>query len=67
VLSESAEFQYKCSDFYSAADERGLPWDDPGLGIVWPLDEMVPVLSGRDTRWHPLADAAPEDLPEYRP
>jgi dTDP-4-dehydrorhamnose 3,5-epimerase len=67
VLSESAEFQYKCSDFYSAADERGLPWDDPGLGILWPLDEMVPVLSGRDTRWHPLADAAPEDLPEYRP
>ena len=67
VLSENAEFQYKCSEFYSAADERGLPWDDPGLGIAWPLDEVVPVLSDRDTRWRPLADTEPENLPEHRP
>lgn len=65
VLSEVAEFQYKCSDFYNAEDERGLPWNDPDLGIGWPLDGLEPVLSQRDTRWRPLAATPPEDLPGY--
>jgi dTDP-4-dehydrorhamnose 3,5-epimerase len=66
VLSENAEFQYKCSEFYSAADERGLPWNDPGLKIAWPLEGAEPLLSERDGSWRPLAEMAPEDLPEYR-
>ena len=67
VLSEVAEFQYKCSDFYDAADERGLPWDDPDLAIAWPLDGLEPILSARDRAWSPLAGIAAEDLPEFRP
>lgn len=67
VLSEVAEFQYKCSDFYDAADERGLPWDDPDLAIAWPLDGIEPILSARDRAWSPLAGIAAEDLPEFRP
>jgi len=67
VLSEVAEFQYKCSDFYSAADERGLPWDDPDLAIAWPLDGLEPILSERDRGWSPLARIAAEDLPVCSP
>ena len=65
VLSEEAEFQYKCSDFYSAEDERGLPWDDPEIGIEWPLEGLNPILSDRDLRWRTLAEAAADDLPVY--
>ena len=47
VLSETAEIQYKCTDFYSPKDERGLLWNDPDLAIAWPgLGE--PILSGKD-------------------
>jgi dTDP-4-dehydrorhamnose 3,5-epimerase len=67
VLSEIAEFQYKCSDFYDADDERGLPWNDPGLGIEWPLDRAEPTLSSRDQAWLPLAEVAEDDLPEHSP
>lgn len=67
VLSDVAEFQYKCSDFFSAKDERGLPWNDPEIGIEWPHDGPVPLLSDRDRGWPSLADMATEDLPEYAP
>ena len=36
VLSETAEFCYKCDDFYHPTDEGGVAWNDPGIGIVWP-------------------------------
>ncbi len=65
VLSEFAEFQYKCSDFYSATDERGLPWDDPGIAIEWPLGGLEPNLSERDRGWTPLAAVQESDLPEF--
>ncbi len=67
VLSEVADFQYKCSDFYSAEDERGLPWNDPDIGIEWPLSGHDPVLSERDSRWRPLSSTAADDLPLFRP
>jgi dTDP-4-dehydrorhamnose 3,5-epimerase len=67
VLSEIADFQYKCSDFFSAKDERGLPWNDPRIGIDWPLDDLEPVLSERDCGWRSLADVEPEDLPVFGP
>jgi len=67
VLSEIADFQYKCSDFHSAEDERGLPWDDPEIGIDWPLDGIEPALSDRDRGWRPLGEVAKTDLPVYSP
>jgi dTDP-4-dehydrorhamnose 3,5-epimerase len=67
VLSDVAEFQYKCSDFYAPEDERGIAWDDPSIGIEWPLDGLDPILSERDLRWRPLIEMHPSDLPEYEP
>jgi dTDP-4-dehydrorhamnose 3,5-epimerase len=49
VLSESADFQYKCTDYYAPAHERTLLWNDPDLGIEWPLPAGVtPVLALKD-------------------
>ncbi len=67
VLSEVAEFQYKCSDFYSPADERGIAWDDPDIGIRWPLGDITPVLSAKDRQAPRLHQMAAADLPAYRP
>lgn len=46
VLSEVADFQYKCTDSYQPEDEGGLLWNDPDVGIPWPVAE--PQLSGKD-------------------
>lgn len=46
VLSEMAEIQYKCTSEYSPEDERGIVWNDPDIGIQWPLAD--PVLSAKD-------------------
>src|SRR5580658_2815933 len=49
VLSESARFLYKCTDFYAPEDERSIAWNDPDLDIRWPLPAGVsPVISARD-------------------
>jgi dTDP-4-dehydrorhamnose 3,5-epimerase len=49
VLSESADFLYGCTDFWAPAHERTIVWDDPDLGIAWPLpDGARPVLSQKD-------------------
>jgi dTDP-4-dehydrorhamnose 3,5-epimerase len=54
VLSESADLFYKCTDFYYPQHERTLLWNDPGVGIRWPL-EVEPILSDKDRRGTPLA------------
>lgn len=46
VLSEVADFQYKCTDYYQPEDEGGLLWNDPDVGIPWPVAE--PQLSSKD-------------------
>ena len=52
VLSDYAEFCYKCTDFYHPGDEGGLLWNDPAIGIEWPLQEGVELtLSEKDTKW----------------
>lgn len=49
VLSGTAEFVYKCSDFYHPGDEGGLRWDDPDIGIEWPIAPgTAPILSEKD-------------------
>ena len=49
VLTETAVFAYKCSDFYAADDEGGLLWSDPDVDIRWPLDDVgQPLLSDKD-------------------
>lgn len=57
VLSEYAEFCYKCTDFYHPGDEGGLLWNDPEIGVAWPLQEGVELIfSDRDTKWGSFAD-----------
>ncbi|KWU02497.1 dTDP-4-dehydrorhamnose 3,5-epimerase [Vibrio toranzoniae] len=51
VLSESADFQYKCTDYYDPSDESGLLWSDPAINIEWPI--VTPLLSDKD-RVQPL-------------
>lgn len=48
VLSESAEFLYKTTDYYAPEHERCIAWNDPALAIAWPDIGMAPVLSGKD-------------------
>ena len=57
VLSEVADFQYKCTDFYFPADEGGLLWNDPDVGIPWPITE--PQLSAKDVNNPRLRDLKP--------
>lgn len=63
VLSEEAEFLYKCSDYYDASSERGVLWSDPALAIDWQISS--PILSDKDARYPRLAQIPPELLPSY--
>ena len=63
VLSDSAEFCYKCDDFYHANDEGGLAWNDPAIGITWPgiIGEYKGSASAEG---YTLADGTPLNLSE---
>lgn len=65
VLSEVALFAYKCSDLYSPATEFGVAYDDPDIGIEWPMKD--PVLSPKDRAYPRLAEVAQERLPRFAP
>lgn len=60
VLSETALFAYKCTDFYSPKDELTLRWNDPEVGVTWPVSE--PVLSEKDQRGLRLRELPAERL-----
>jgi len=62
VLSETVDFLYKCTDVYVPGDEYGIAWNDPELGIDWPVVDYV--LSDKDRVLPRLRDSA--NLPEYR-
>lgn len=63
VLSDTAEFCYKCDDFYHPNDEGGLAWNDPNIGIVWP--EVVGEYRGSaDSAGYTLQDGTPLNLSE---
>jgi len=51
VLSESAEFAYKCDEFYHPTDEGGIRWDDPTIGVKWPESDNRYLLSEKDQKW----------------
>jgi dTDP-4-dehydrorhamnose 3,5-epimerase len=65
VRSKTADFLYKCSDYYDAGDDHGVLWNDPQIGIDW--QEPAPILSEKDKRYLPLAQIAPDQLPHYQP
>ena len=60
VLSENAEFTYKCSDFYHPNDEGGLYFDDPEIGVEWPMPEGMTkedlIISEKDHKWGGIKD-----------
>jgi dTDP-4-dehydrorhamnose 3,5-epimerase len=62
VLSEHVHVEYKCTDFYDAADEVTVAWNDPAIGIAWPAAE--PVLSNKDRAAPHLAELG-DRLPAY--
>ena len=62
VLSESADFLYKCSNFYDQKNERGIAWNDPEIGVDWGIE--VPILSAKDKANPTLASVSPNDLPD---
>lgn len=51
VLSEDAEFTYKCTEFYDPEDEGGILWDDSSIAIDWPVDNIEIILSEKDKKW----------------
>jgi dTDP-4-dehydrorhamnose 3,5-epimerase len=63
VISERALFSYKCTDFYAAGSEIGVAWDDPEIGIEWPIQS--PQLSGKDQQNRRLRDIPVDTLPRY--
>lgn len=54
VLSDTADFQYKCTDYYDPEDESGLMWNDPEINISWPISD--PLLSDKDMKQPLLVD-----------
>lgn len=56
VLSETAEFAYKCDEFYHPEDEGGLMWNDEEIGIEWPID-IEPILSEKDKKYLSLKES----------
>ena len=63
VLSERAMFSYKCTDFYAASSEIGIAWNDPDIGVEWPI--QAPQLSDKDQQNRRLQDIPPDSLPRY--
>ncbi|MDG2029773.1 MAG: dTDP-4-dehydrorhamnose 3,5-epimerase [Phycisphaerales bacterium] len=58
VTSETADFQYKCTEYFTPENDRGIRWNDPSIGIEWPLvDGGDPSLSGKDSAAPLLEDA----------
>lgn len=64
VVSEHATFFYQCTDTYHPEFDGSIRWDDPSIGIDWPVS--APLLSGKDAGAPNLADAPPGRLPEYQ-
>ena len=57
TLEDGTDFLYKCTEFYTPEDERCIAWNDPRIGIDWPLGGIEPTLSQKDRAGVPLAEA----------
>ncbi len=64
VESEEALVLYKCTNIYCPGEEGSVAWDDPDLGIDWPV--QAPILSGKDRQAPRLKDVPPDRLPPYQ-
>ncbi len=64
VISDIAEMQYKCTDVYDPTSELTIAWDDPTIGLQWPLEN--PLLSDKDQTGRLLAECGSQDLPVYQ-
>ncbi len=64
VLSEETLFAYKCTEAYHRETELGVIWNDPDVGIQWPIQD--PALSEKDSSFPKLADIPPDRLPDWR-
>jgi dTDP-4-dehydrorhamnose 3,5-epimerase len=62
TLEPDTEVLYKVSTYYAPTNDKGIRWDDPALGIEWPVDPRRALLSDKDTRWPTLAE-----IPAYFP
>ena len=67
VLSEEAEFCYKVTDFWHPNDEAGIAWNDPEIGIDWPIDETMDLLlSEKDQKWGGIREYTQQYLDQQR-
>lgn len=64
VISETSYFTYKCTDVYTPEAEGGIVWNDPDIGIEWPLADVS--LSAKDKLYPRLKDIAPDRLPIFK-
>jgi dTDP-4-dehydrorhamnose 3,5-epimerase len=64
VVSETADFSYKCTDYYHPQSEKSILWDDPDIGIDWP-DNINPLLSEKDQAGVQLKDMPESELPLF--
>ena len=64
VITDEADFQYKCSNYYDPESERSIFWNDPAIGIDWDVSE--PLLSEKDMKAPLLSEMKQEELPVYK-
>ena len=55
TLEDDTDFLYKCTSYYVPQNEHSLAWDDPEVGIAWPLEGIEPILSAKDAAGVPLS------------
>ncbi|GAA0534256.1 hypothetical protein GCM10009097_59200 [Pigmentiphaga daeguensis] len=65
VLSDEAEFVYKCTSYYDPASDTGVRWNDPTIGVTWPLQEADLQLSTKDQSLPLLSEKPVATLPSY--
>ncbi|MBF9001154.1 dTDP-4-dehydrorhamnose 3,5-epimerase [Vibrio nitrifigilis] len=56
VLSDEAQFEYKCTDYYNPQHEQCIKWDDPAIGIKWPIVNSEPIISEKDNNGYFIQD-----------
>lgn len=61
TLSDEAEFLYKCTEFYHPEDERGIIWNDPDIGIDWPIPQDMEIILSEKDQKHPNLENALKD------